>query len=165
MKKAYLFVFVAGGLVAAGMVLSFYGSALITQGVSITEGVVGPSSPLQIEMYMDRSISDTGVFVVHSQPQGSALVARVLDPAGIQIESKTIQEERTEEQFEIATSGSHTLVLDNAGSDVHALIGISHMPDKSLVALNIFGQAAIVSGFVGMGIGVLYAIVSRKRPS
>lgn len=158
-----LVIFVAGGLIAAGMVLSFYGSSLITQQVTITEGIVGPASPIEIEKQLDPAIADTGVFVVHTIPQDGSISVHLFDPAGVQVATKAIAEERTEEYFEIGMSGTYRLVLENSGTEIQAIVGLSHMPDKSLVALNIFGQAAIISGFVGAGIAVIYAALSRRR--
>jgi hypothetical protein len=166
MKKSHLVLFVAGGLVAAGMLISFYGSAIITQGVTITDGMVSQSSSLELSRQMDPAIADTGIYIVHAQLAGKTISVRVFDPLGSQIASKSIQEDRTEEQFDISTKGEYRMVLESANpQEVHALIGLSHMPDKSVVALNIFGQAALVSGFVGVGIAVIYAAKSRKRSS
>lgn len=164
MKKSHMVLFVAGGLVAAGMLISFYGSAIITQGVTITDGMVSQSSPLELSRQMDPTIAETGIYVVHTQSAGKTMSVRVLDPFGNQIAAKSIDEDRTEEPFDVSSSGEYRMILESTNSDeVQALIGLSHMPDKSVVALNIFGQAALVSGFVGVGIAVIYAAKSRKR--
>jgi hypothetical protein len=42
------------------------------------------------------------------------------------------------------------------------IVGITHAPEKSIVALNMLGQSMIISGFVGVGIAVIYAIKTRK---
>jgi Zn-dependent alcohol dehydrogenase len=44
-------------------------------------------------------------------------------------------------------------------------MGITHMPDKSIVALNILGQSMIITGFVGVGIAAIYALKTKKKSS
>ncbi len=166
MKKPHLVLFVAGGLVAAGMVISFYGSAIITQGVAITDGVVSQASPLELSRQMDPAVAKTGIYIVHTEPSGLTMSVSIFDPLGNQIVSKTIDEDRIEEQFDLSSKGEYRMVLENIDSqETRALIGLSHMPDKSIVALNIFGQAAIISGFVGVGIAVVYAVKTRRKSS
>ncbi|CDI05187.1 hypothetical protein [Candidatus Nitrosotenuis uzonensis] len=166
MKKPHLVLFVAGGLVAAGMVISFYGSAIITQGVAITDGLVSQASPLELSRQMDPAVAKTGIYIVHTELSGVTMSVRIFDPLGNQIVSKTIDEDRTEEQFDLSSKGEYRMVLENIDSqETRALIGLSHMPDKSIVALNIFGQAAIISGFVGVGIAVIYAVKTRRKSS
>jgi hypothetical protein len=166
MKKSHLMIFIAGGLVAAGMVISYTGSSMISQGVSISEGQSSVSAPIEVTRELDPAISDTGVFVVHTTAQGGKMTARVFDPFGSQIVAKEIDSDSTEEQFRVTNRGEHRLVLENSDlQEVRALVGLAHMPDKSVIALNIFGQAAILCGFVGVGIAVIYAAKTRKRTS
>jgi hypothetical protein len=37
------------------------------------------------------------------------------------------------------------------------------MPEKSVLALNVFGQGIIVSGFVGLVIAVIYLVKDRRK--
>lgn len=161
MKRPHVILFISGGLVAAGMLLSFFGSYLVTQGVSVVEGTSSQAAPLEVAKALDPAVADTGVFVVHTEAVGNSPVARVLDPTGQEVLSKEITEKSTEEEFEIGAVGEYKLVLESSG-EVPAIIAISHMPDKAIVALNILGQATIVSGFVGVAIAIIYAVKTRR---
>jgi hypothetical protein len=164
MKKSHLILFIGGVLIAAGMVASYYGSKLVTQDLAITEGVVSAESSLEITKELDPEITSIGVFVVRVENFEAGLVATVLDPLGQHIVSKEISQESTEEEFEIVTKGDHRLLLENTGSaDIPVIIGLTHMPDKNSIALNLLGQSIIISGFVGVGIAVIYEIKNRKK--
>ncbi|HXG13898.1 MAG TPA: hypothetical protein VNK25_02075 [Candidatus Nitrosotenuis sp.] len=164
MKRSHLILFIGGALVAAGMVISFYGSKLTTQDMAVTEGQVAVGSSLEITKGLDPAIADTGVFVVQAEnfDQGS-LHATVFDPAGSQVASQKIEQKSTEATFQIESRGDYRLVVENSGSAVSAVIGITHMPQKSVLLLNVLGQGIIISGFVGIGIALLYMIVGRKK--
>lgn len=172
MKKPQIIILIAAGLVATGMVTSFLGASIITQGVAVMEGEVAHLQPMEITHELDPAVADTGVFVVQVRDEpGSTLTARVFDPSGIQIPSEPIRERSTEEQFSIHTKGEYRLVLESTDSQAtQAVLGLAHKQDRLVEALDIFGQAAILSGFVGVVIAVIYAIViyaikTRRRPS
>jgi hypothetical protein len=164
MKRSHLILFIGGALVAAGMVISFYGSKLTTQDMAITEGHIAAGSSLEVTKDLDPSIADTGVFVIQAEDfeQGS-LHATVFDPTGTQIASKEIKQKSTESTFQIESKGGYRLVVENSGAASSVIIGITHMPQKSVLLLNVLGQGIIISGFAGLGIALLYMIVSRKR--
>jgi tetrahydromethanopterin S-methyltransferase subunit A len=164
MKRSHLILFIGGALVAAGMVISFYGSKLTTQDMAVAEGQVAVGAALEVTKALDPDVADTGVFVVQAEnfEQGS-MHATVFDPAGGQVASKEIEQKSTEVTFQIESKGDHRLVVENSGAVVSAIIGITHMPQKSVLLLNVLGQAIIISGFVGLGIALLYIILGRKK--
>ena len=163
MRKSHLILFIGGALVAIGMVTSFYGSNLVTQDLAIVEGVASDASPVELIKELDPSIANTGVFVVQAE-SFDGLVATILDPIGQQITSIEISQRSTEEQFEITVKGSYKLLLQSsATSEVPIVMGLTHMPDKNVIALNLLGQALIISGFVGVGLAVILEIKNRKK--
>ncbi|HEX9845251.1 MAG TPA: hypothetical protein VGA92_02165 [Candidatus Nitrosotenuis sp.] len=163
MRKSHLILFIGGALVAIGMVTSFYGSNLVTQDLAIVEGVASDASPVELIKELDPSIANTGVFVVQAE-SFDGLVATILDPIGQQITSIEISQRSTEEQFEITVKGSYKLLLQSsATSEVPIVMGLTHMPDKNFIALNLLGQSLIVSGFVGVGLAVILEIKNRKK--
>ncbi len=166
MKKSHLVLFIGGALVAAGMLASFYGSKLVTADLTINEAVLGETTQMELVKELDPLVAGTGAFVVHVEglEEGAELTAVVLDPDGRQIASEDISEGSTEGQFEISSKGSYKIWLKNPKeSQGRAVIGLTHMPDKSLLVLNILGQSLILSGFVGLGIAVIYEIRNRKK--
>lgn len=167
MKKAATIILIAAALVGVGMIISFYGASLITQGVAVTEGQVSRMQSIELIRELDPSVADIGIFVVQMQTQpSSTLTARVFDSSGSQIDSASVTERSVEKQFRISSKGEYRLVLESTDSEaMQAILGLSHMPDKSIVALNVFGQAAILCGFVGVAIAVIYAVKNRRRAS
>jgi hypothetical protein len=163
MKKSHLILFIGGALVAIGMVTSFYGSKIVTQDLTIAEGMVSDSSPVELTKELDPVIARTGIFVVQTESI-DGLIATISDPLGQQITSIEISQKSTEEQFEITTKGIYKLLLQSSGaSEVPVVMGLIHMPDKNFIALNLLGQSLIISGFVGVGLAVILEIKSRKK--
>lgn len=164
MKRSHLILFLGGALVAAGMVISFYGSKITIQDMEVSEGQVSVGSSLEITKELDPAIADTGVFVVQAEnfDQGS-LHATVFDPAGNQVASQEIKQKSTESTFQIKNKGDYRLVLENSGVPMSVVIGVTHMPQKSVLLLNVLGQGIIISGFVGLGIALLYIVIGRKK--
>jgi len=164
MKKSHTILLLGGALVAAGMIISYFGSTLATQDLAVLEGRSAAGSPIEITKDLDPARTAVGAFVIHAGSfEKGALRATVYDPSGSMIASKTIDDVSTEEQFKISTKGVYRLVLENSGSEASVIIGLTHMPEKSVLALNVLGQGVIVSGFVGLGIAVVYLIKDRKR--
>ncbi|MFY9300701.1 MAG: hypothetical protein WAO91_05880 [Candidatus Nitrosotenuis sp.] len=164
MKKGHTILLLGGAMVAAGMVISYFGSTLATQDLAVLEGRPADGSSIEITKDLDPARTAVGAFVIRAESfEGGTLRATVYDPSGAPIASKTIDGVSTEEQFEISTKGMYKLVLENSGSEASVIIGLTHMPEKSVLALNVLGQGIIVSGFVGLGIAVVYLIKDRKK--
>ncbi len=164
MKKSHIILLIGGTLVAAGMITSYYGSKFVTQDLAVTEGLLKDGSPIELTKDLDPAIASVGVFVVHAGSLGDGtLKAMLFDPSGAQVASKTIDQASTEEQFEIRTKGTYKLVLENSGQEISVIIGLTHMPDKVVLALNVLGQGIIVSGFVGLVIAMIYLIKDRRK--
>lgn len=163
MRKSHLILFIGGALVAIGMVTSFYGSNLVTEDLAIIEGVASDASPVELIKELDPAIANTGVFVIQAE-SFDGLAATILDPIGQQITSIEISQRSTEEQFEITAKGSYKLLLQSsAANEIPIVMGLTHMPDKNFIALNLLGQSLIVSGFVGVGLAVILEIKNRKK--
>jgi hypothetical protein len=164
-KKSHLILFVGGGLVAIGMILSYTGASVISGQVSIKETLVNGTIPVTLEKELDPTITNQGAFVVRAEGiEKASLVATVYGPTG-EITSKSITGVSTEEYFDIESKGTYRLEVRNSAEEVPIVMGITHMPDKSIVALNILGQSMIITGFVGVGIAAIYALKTKKKSS
>lgn len=164
MKRAHAILLIGGALVAAGMVVSYFGSQLVTQDLAVTEGLLGSGTPIEVTKELDPTRSGVGAFVVRADSfEGGKLRATLFDPSGAQIASTEINAASTEEQFEITQKGTYRLVLENSGAETSGIIGLTHMPEKSVLALNLLGQGIIVSGFVGLAIALVYMLAAKKR--
>lgn len=165
MKKSHLILFVGGGLVAIGMILSYTGASVISGQVSIKETLVNGTIPATLEKELDPTITEQGAFVVRAEGLERAnLVATVYGPTG-EIASKKITDVSTEEYFDIESKGTYRLEVRNSAEEIPIVMGITHMPDKIIVVLNMLGQSMIITGFVGVGIAAIYALKTRKKSS
>jgi hypothetical protein len=164
MKKSHIILFIGGALVAIGMVTSFYGAKFATEDLAITEGVVSQTSPIELTKELDPAIAESGVLVVHAENvENSDLVATVFDPSGKQVISEKIDQISTERQFEINAKGTYKTLLENSASEIRIIAGMTHLPDKNIIALNIFAQSIIISGFIGLGAAAVYEIKNRRK--
>lgn len=165
MQKSHIVILIAGLLVAVGMITSYYGAHFVTQDIAYNEGILNGTVPIQVTKDLDPAKSETAVFVVQSEGFADAgLVASLFDPSNQVISSKMISQKNTEEQFTISTKGTYRLELENEKqTEVHVIVGLTHMPDKLLISLNYLGQMLILSGFVGVVISGIYAFKSRKK--
>lgn len=165
MQKSHIVILVAGLLVAVGMITSYYGASLVIQDVRYNEGILNGTVPIQVTKELDPAIRETAVFVVQSEGFSDAsLVAKLFDPSNQIISTKKIEQKNTEVEFTIPTKGIYRLELENEKqTEVHVIVGLTHMPDKLLISLNYLGQMLILSGFVGVVISGIYAFKSRKK--
>lgn len=166
MKKAPLILFVGGALVAIGMILSYTGASFISGQISIKESLLNSTIPVELQKELDPSITNKGAFVIRAEGfDKTTLVASLYDPSGTEIATKQITQVSTEEYFDIESRGDYKLIVHNSGPETPIVLGLTHMPDKSLIAINMLGQSMIISGFVGVGIAAIYALKSRKKSS
>lgn len=165
MQKSHIVILIAGLLVAAGMVMSYYGASLVTRDVTYSEATLNGTAPIQVTKELDPSVSDTAVFVVQSEGFADAsMVARLSGPDNQIISTKRIEQKNTEGEFAIPAKGIYRLELENEKqTEVRAIIGLTHMPDKMIISLNYLGQMFILSGFVGVVVSGIFALKSRKK--
>ncbi len=164
MQKSAALLALVGGLIAVGIALSFYGSMIITE--DLTQGVqnIGEGGSFEIRAELDPSISSEGVFVVQvMQFQEGSVSARITDPFGSQIVSKTIDSESYEEQFDVTSKGTFTLTVENSGEFTDVVGVIGHLPDTSKFSVGITGFYLLIVGLIGMGIVGIYVVKNRRR--
>ena len=97
------------------------------------------------------------------QFQEGMISARVVDPFGSQIVSKVIDSESYQEQFEITSSGTFTLIIENSGEFSDVVGAIGHVPDSTKVSIGITGTFLLIAGLIGMGVVGIYAVKNRRR--
>jgi len=165
MNKPGLLLILIGIIMAAGLVLSIYGSQIITEGFANVDAEVFSGDSLQVTTELDPSISETGVYVVQTQDfQEGVISAKIYDPLDNVIISKTIDVDSFEGNFEISIEGAHKLLIENSGEKETRIIGvIGYMPDSSKFAVGISGMFLIIVGFIGIiGLGI-YSVKIRKK--
>jgi len=160
-----VFMVIVGSIMAVGMAMSFYGSQIIIQDLVSEQDEVIPGNSLEITVELDSSVSKTGVYVVQTMNfKENSISAKIFDPFGTQIISKSIESDSFEDRFEISSKGKYQLVIENFGEGETTIVGVlGHMPDKSKLSLGISGFYLLIVGLTGMaGVGI-YAFKKRQK--
>ncbi|MEX0656948.1 MAG: hypothetical protein WD154_05340 [Nitrosopumilaceae archaeon] len=164
MQKPVVMMIVIGALIATGIILSFYGSQVITEDLSQKDEIVMAGSSLEI--YSDIDVTtNLGVFVVQVQNfKEGAIHAKVFDPLGAEIISTIVDRESFEERFDVTTGGTYKLLVENTGQDQTQIIAvIGPMPDPGKLSFGITGFYVLILGLIGIvGVGI-YSIRNRRK--
>lgn len=153
------------GILAAGIILSFYGAQLTTHDIIVKEENVVPGNAVEVSKELDPEISETGVYAVLIEKyEEDSISISVYDPFDSKILSSVAEKESNEERFEIKSSGTYKLEIENLGEeDTKIIAGLGYMPDASTLSVGITGFFLLVVGLIGIvGIGI-YAIKNRPK--
>jgi len=166
MNRPLVFLVIVGALIAAGIILSFYGSQLTTQNIIVKEENILPDSAVQVSIELDPSVGETGVFavvVIENFEEGTISVS-VFDPLGSKIISKIVDKAKTEERFEITSGGTYKLEIKNSGQkESKVVVGLGYMPNAWTLSIGMIGFILLIVGLIGIvGIGV-YSIRNRQK--
>ncbi len=165
MDRPLVFLLLVGALIAAGIILSFYGSQLTTQNIIVKEENLLPDSAVEVSVELDPSVGETGVFAVllENFEEGTISVS-VFDPLGSQIISKIAEKESIEERFEITSGGKYILEIKNSGlEESKVFVGLGYMPDAVTLSIGIIAFILLIVGLIGIvGIGI-YSIRNRQK--
>ena len=166
MQKSVVYLAVVGGLLATGIILSFYGAQLTVQDLTADEGIIQQGETLEIIAELDPSISETGVFVIQILDFNDyEITAKIFDPMGYEMISKSIEKNSIEERFEITSKGKYQLMVENSSPENIQITGvIGHMPDKGTLSVGITGFYILLVGLVGIvGVGIYVIRTKRKE--
>lgn len=164
MQKSATMLAVVGGLIAAGIALSFYGSMIITEDLTQAVENIGEGGTIEISADLDPSINNEGVYVVQVMEFSEGMVSvSIIDPLGSQIISKSVDVESLEEQFEITTAGTYSMIIENSGEYTDVVGVIGHVPDTAKFSVGISGFYLLVAGLIGMGVVGIFVIKNRKK--
>jgi len=166
MEKSVVFLVIVGGLLATGIILSFYGAQLTTQDLIAIEGIVSLGESFEIQAELDPTKSETGVFVIQILDfKDNEITAKISDPLDYEILSKSFDKGSIEERFEIASKGTYKLIIENLSQeDIQIMTVIGHMPDKGTLSVGITGFFILIVGLVGIvGVGIYVIRTKRKE--
>ena len=165
MQKASTLMIVVGGLVGIGIILSVYGNQAIFEDLAKEEGEIEFGENLTVNIELEESLNKKGIYAVQILNfKENTFSASVYDPLGIEIESKSINEEVFEGNFDIVSTGTYQLIIksdEQEKSRVYGVIGPE--PDAGVKSLGFISLYILVIGLIGMiGVGI-YAIKNRRR--
>lgn len=165
MERPLIFLLIIGAILGAGIILSFYGAQLTTQDIIVKEENIVPGIPIELSIELDPKLGKTGVFAVLLEKyEEDSISVSLYDPTDSKIISKIPEKESTEERFEITSSGSYKLEIENSGlEESQIVVGLGYMPDTGTLSVGITGFYLTVVGLIGIvGIGV-YLVRGRKK--
>ena len=164
MKKSGIFLAAVGGLVGIGIILSIYGNYVIFEDLSQDYGDVGSGQDFIVEVELDHTKIQTGIYAVQIKDFESATVtASILDPFNTLVESQSINEEVFEGLFDVTTSGTYKLLVENSGEQVNVFGVIEPEPDSGKKLLGFISLYILVMGLIGMLIVTVYLVINRKK--
>jgi len=163
-KKSGIFLAAVGGLVGIGIILSIYGNYVIFEDLSQGYGDVGSGQDFIVEVELDHTKIQTGIYAVQIKDFESATVtASILDPFNTLVESQSINEEVYEGLFDVTTSGTYKLLVENSGEQVNVFGVIGPEPDSGKKSLGFISLYILVMGLIGMLIVTVFIVINRKK--
>lgn len=168
MLSAAAMLAIVGGLVAAGLALSFYGSSIITGDLEQQVGLVGGpgAGSVSISAHLEPGGAGGpgGVFVVQvmDPDAGAGVRASVVGPSGSELAGGRIEGGSHEGYFDVEEAGAYTLRVEGSGSgSTEAVAVIGALPGTEKIAVGITGLYLTVAGLVGMGVVGVIAVRAR----
>ena len=165
MQKSIIFLFIVGALIPLGISLSYYSSQVITSNIVTNQSIIIPRNSLELNAELSPAVTKIGLYFVQAMNfEENSIHAKIFDPLGNQIVSKTLESEKFEEQFDITTSGTYRLVVENSGVEETMIIGVlSHMPNRNIIFLSYTGFYILIVGMIGIiGLGI-FVIKNRRK--
>ena len=155
---------VVAGFIGVGIILSFYGSHVVTEGLLKDERDVISGEPFEIIAELDPEINSVGVYVVQNMNfQEGMVTAKVYDPLNSQLVSEIVPKDSFEGKFDISRKGNYKLIIENSGEDAYIIGVIGHLPDAGQFSIGLSGFYILIMGLLGIvGVGI-YAVKNRKR--
>ena len=167
MSNLAKFLIVVGIMIAIGAMLLIFGSQTITGDLVIEEGRINSSTELRIIAELDPDINTQGVYAIQTiEGKEYDISAIVLDPSDVKIRNISVDRNSFEDNFEIDSSGTYTLIISTPDlEDIGVVGGIGHVPDSTGVTISIVGFFIIVSGMAGVLVIGFMIIRRRKKKS
>ena len=165
MSNLTKYLVIVGIMIAVGAMLLIYGSQTITGDLVIEEGKINSLTQLEIKSELDPEINTQGVYAVQTiEGKEYDISASVIDPSQDEIRDVSINRNSFEDNFEIDSSGTYTLIISTSESEEIPLVGgIGHLPDSTGVTISIAGFIVIVLGMIGVAIIGFMIIRQRKN--
>ena len=165
MSNLTKYLVIVGIMIAIGAMLLIYGSQTITGDLVIEEGKINSLTQLEIKTELDPNINTQGVYAVQTiEGKEYDISASVIDPSEVKIKDVSINRNSFEDNFEIDSSGTYTLIISTAESEEIPLVGgIGHVPDSTGVTISIAGFFVIVLGMIGVAVIGFMIIKQRKN--
>jgi hypothetical protein len=164
MEKAGIVLVISISLIIIGMVLIVLGNDVILEDVIQDNGLVNSERELIITSNLDAEKYQLGVYAIQIPKfEEKLFFFKVVDPSDNQIISKTLQQETTEEDFEIEISGDYKLIVSsNSDDDTQIFAAIGPMPDPAKKSLSFISVYLLITGMILLVIAAVLRIKRKK---
>ena len=165
MSNLTKYLVIVGIMIAIGAMLLIYGSQTITGDLVIEEGKISDSVQLEIMAGLDPDVNTQGVYAIQTiEGKEYDISAIVLDPSNVKIRDVSVSRNSFEDNFEIDSVGTYSLIISTSGSEEIGLVGgIGHVPDSTGITISIAGFFIIIIGMMGVGVIGFMIIKQRKN--
>ena len=166
MQRSGLIIVILGLFIVSGLIVSIFENQITLEGINQENGKVSITEKLTIPVDLDVGKTPVGVFAVQIMDvRKNTFSVKVLDPSDIEIISQQIDEDTTEDEFDVLETGTYKLLIESSSDDeiyVAGAIGPLPDPDKKII-MSIISTSLIVIGMIGLGVIGMYGIKNRKR--
>ena len=166
MHRPGLIIVILGLFIVSGLVVSIFENQITLEGINQENGKVSITEKLTIPVDLDMEKTPVGVFAVQIMDvRKNTFYVKVLDPSDIEIISQQIDNDTTEDEFDVKETGTYKLLIESSSDDeiyVAGAIGALPDPDKKFV-MSIISTSLIMIGMIGLGVIGMYGIKNRKR--
>jgi len=164
LKKSKIALVVTGSLIGIGIILSFYGNYVLFEGLAQTSGEVSVNNDLILEVDLDSTKSQKGIFAVQMiDYKGQIISVSIVDSFDNKIESKTITQDSYEGVFDLQTSGTYKIIVANKSEQLNVFAVIGNEPDQIKRSLAWVSLYILVFGLIGMALVAGLITINRKR--
>lgn len=165
MQRATILFVIVGSMIGTGIILSFYGNQIIFEELIKGEELVKVGKNLIIQVELDNIKIESGVYAIQVMDlKEGTIIAKVLDPLDIEIQSQSINEKVFEGRFDITTSGIYKLVIENTDEKEVQIFGvIGPEPDAGKKSLGFISLYVLIIGLFGMVGVTIYVIKNRGK--
>ncbi|MGB0855524.1 MAG: hypothetical protein ACPGQP_00635 [Nitrosopumilus sp.] len=165
MQKSGIVLVISGVLIVTGLVLLVLGNQIILEEVVQENGKVSLDNELVVSNNFEIEDIGMGVFAIQIIDfKDNKLSARIIDPSGIEIVSQVINEEITEEEFEVLSTGIYKLIIDSiSNEEIHVFGAVGPVPDAGKKYLGFISIYVLIIGMVGLVLVSIYEIKNRRR--
>ncbi len=155
---------VAGGLVAAGIALSFYGSAVVVEDLAQDARRIGGGDGMEVAVDLDRGGQGVYVVQVIEGADGAEISASVAGPSGRVLASHEGGEDApAEEHFNAEEGGRYVLTVRNSGEEADVAGAVGLVPDAAKFSVGVTGFYLVLAGMACMAVIGVTAIFARRR--
>jgi len=165
-QKTGLFIVIFGILIVAGLAISVIENQITLEGITQGNGKVDSVQVVTISVDLNKNETPIGIFAVQIMEfKENMFSVKILDPSGIEIISKRIIEETTEQEFKVLDSGKYELIIQSFEDKESYVAGaIGPLPDaeKKFIISNI-STLCIIIGMIGLGVVVIYEIKNKRK--